>query len=339
MEIFINGSFEENAKTPGNSSVNGSDVVPKELIRLYTDYPFNIIMEIIGMMGFIFNLFVLLILLMFKNPRSKSVGNEFMITCQCIIDAAASFFIFLITILEKSWKENLKRGDLLDELICRIWIQKGPIWCSLVTSTYSVLALTVDRYLAVIHPIFYQNRYSKGVALPKILSLSFMISALIFTFSYLTFATGIQDDGRCYLFNVWPENIRRGMGFLILIFQFFFPMTAMTFCYLRMVVALHNRINPSSENLEDSKFKQQTTKLNDATIWSTHGDRTNESKDINDLVQPSVQRRNSQLVATGTIPSLSKVSSMSKVKLSLLKTSAFLSVSYFVCWSSNQVLR
>ena len=345
MESFINGSFEEYATNSSNSSRNATDVILKqlnsqELIRLYTDYPVNIILGIIGIMGFIFNLFVLFVLLMFKNPRSKSVGTEFMITCQCIIDAMASFFVFLTTVLERSWSENLKKGDLLDEFICRIWVQKCPIWCSLITSTYSVLALTLDRYLAVIHPIFYQNRYSKGFALPKILSLSFITSALIFTYTYLTFAAGIKDDGRCYLFNAWPENIQRGMGFLILIFQFFFPLTAMTFCYLRMVVAIHYRINPLSENVADSMSKQQTTKLNsnEVAIWSTHGDKTNESKDLYDMIQPSVQGRNSQLVAAGKISSLRKGSSMSKLKLSLLKTSAFLSASYFVCWSSNQVL-
>ena len=302
-------------------------------VGTYTYYPVNIIAEIIGIMGFIFNLFVLFVLLMFKNPRSKSAGNEFMITCQCIIDAMASFFVFLATVLERSWSENLKKGDLLDEFICRIWSYKCPVWSSLVASTYSVLALTVDRYLAVIHPIFYQARFSKSVALPKILSLSFIITVLMGTYIYLILASGIQDDGKCHHLSDWPENFRRSMGFLILVFHFFFPLTVIIFCYIRMVLALRHRINPIQEKVADNLPKQEITKLNsnEVAIWSTHGDKTNESKDFNDMNQLSIHGRNGRLIVAGAI------SPMRKIRLSLLKTSALLSASYLACWSGNQV--
>ena len=50
----------------------------------------------------------------------------------------------------------MDRNSAYDQFVCRVWLSRVPLWSMLVASTYSVLAVTVERYLAIIHPIVYK---------------------------------------------------------------------------------------------------------------------------------------------------------------------------------------
>ncbi|NJL80252.1 MAG: G-protein coupled receptor, partial [Richelia sp. SM2_1_7] len=54
---------------------------------------------------------------------------------------------------------------ILGDLYCKIWATKLFLWGFLVSSTYNLVALTVERYLAVVHPIWHKTSFSKNKAI------------------------------------------------------------------------------------------------------------------------------------------------------------------------------
>ena len=99
----------------------------------------------IGAVGLFGNLFVVIVILSLTNMRRK-VTNIFIIN-QSLIDLATS--VVLIVTAGTAWLGTwpLNANSLADQLLCRVWLATDLLWGLMMSSTYSVLALTVERYL------------------------------------------------------------------------------------------------------------------------------------------------------------------------------------------------
>ena len=53
---------------------------------------------------------------------------------------------------------RMSRGSIYDRFVCRIWVTRAPVWVFLITSTYAMLITALERYIAVIYPVFYSVR-------------------------------------------------------------------------------------------------------------------------------------------------------------------------------------
>ena len=42
-----------------------------------------------------------------------------------------------------------------DQLVCRTWLSRSFLWAFLIMSTYGILLIALERYIAVIYPIWY----------------------------------------------------------------------------------------------------------------------------------------------------------------------------------------
>jgi len=78
-----------------------------------------------------------------------------LIVNQSVIDMLASFFTLMTAVIEVD-ATGMSRDRVYDQFVCRIWLTRTPLWVFLVTSTYGILLTAVDRYVAVIHPIWYK---------------------------------------------------------------------------------------------------------------------------------------------------------------------------------------
>ena len=78
-----------------------------------------------------------------------------LIVNQSVTSMCASFFSLLLVVDMKL--TGLSHDSLYDQFVCRFWLTKKPIWCTMVTSTYGILLITLSRYIAVIYPIQYKK--------------------------------------------------------------------------------------------------------------------------------------------------------------------------------------
>jgi len=79
---------------------------------------------------------------------------------QSLIDASVATFLFLTTLLQDD-RQPRTPGNWADEALCRLWFTKMPLWGLLVSSTYNVVSLTVERFLAIVYPFWYRAWYSR----------------------------------------------------------------------------------------------------------------------------------------------------------------------------------
>ena len=80
-----------------------------------------------------------------------------LIVNQSITDMCASFFT-LLTAVVKVDGTRMSADSTWDQFLCRIWLTRGPLWYFLVTSTYGILVTALERYIAVVYPIWYKVR-------------------------------------------------------------------------------------------------------------------------------------------------------------------------------------
>ena len=73
---------------------------------------------------------------------------------QSIVDMCASFFMVLIAVVKVDGT-GLSPKSTYDQFVCHFWLTTQPIWHFVITSTYGILLTALDRYAAVLRPIWY----------------------------------------------------------------------------------------------------------------------------------------------------------------------------------------
>jgi len=53
---------------------------------------------------------------------------------------------------------RMSHDSSYDQFICRFWLSRAPLWNLLFASTYGILLMMLDRYIAVIYPVWYSTK-------------------------------------------------------------------------------------------------------------------------------------------------------------------------------------
>jgi len=50
------------------------------------------------------------------------------------------------------------RDSVWDQFVCRFWLSRSQLWSLLNASTYGIILTTIDRYVAVVYPVWYSTK-------------------------------------------------------------------------------------------------------------------------------------------------------------------------------------
>jgi len=75
---------------------------------------------------------------------------------QSVVDMCASFFIVVIAVVKVDGT-GMSPKSSLDQFVCHFWLTRQPMWFFVTASTYSILLTALERYAAVLHPIWYSS--------------------------------------------------------------------------------------------------------------------------------------------------------------------------------------
>jgi len=78
-----------------------------------------------------------------------------LIVNQSVVDLCASFFTLMTAAVEVDGT-HMSHDSAWDQFVCRVWLTRFPLWYCLETSTYGILTTALERYVAVIYPIWYK---------------------------------------------------------------------------------------------------------------------------------------------------------------------------------------
>ncbi|KAK2142138.1 hypothetical protein LSH36_993g00020 [Paralvinella palmiformis] len=223
-----------NLSTPYSTEhVTDSDAVPP-----ITDQLMCIIKFAIGGLGLTGNLFVIVVIVSAPTMR-KQLTNAYIIN-QSVIDGLISLLLILTTVFDD---DGRRYHTLADRLFCRIWLTKPWLWGLFVSSSYNLLALTLERYLAVVHPIWHKTRMTSNKVVAAIAFVWMFGPA--YNLAYMVPTAGITVSGRCVLYAIWPNSLsQRAVGVLTIFIQFIGPLLLLVFFYARMVIVLRKRVAP-----------------------------------------------------------------------------------------------
>jgi 7 transmembrane receptor (rhodopsin family) len=68
----------------------------------------------------------------------------------------ADLTISLLILAPMQIGQNLSHDSIWDQFFCRFWSSGYFIYVALLASTYNILALTAERYVAVLYPVLHK---------------------------------------------------------------------------------------------------------------------------------------------------------------------------------------
>jgi len=281
-----------------NSTTNSTESqVPRQNEVAQPLSTVDIIIFTICFFGFVSNIFVIAIIAIYV-PMHKQSTNVFIVN-QSIIDASVAVFLFLTTKFNiASWE--LMAGNLADEVLCKLWYSQVLLWSMMTSTAHGVVAVTFDRFLAVVYPIWYKTKYSGSKIMVGItITLTWTI-APIFNLAFTIPTTGVSSH-KCNTISFWPnDTIQVAVGVLNNAIQYLLPLCLIVYGYSKMAFVLHRR----------AKIAQKPA----------GGGSRNDNKD-----------------GAGKATNHKENGSMSRAKSNVLKTMALVAFFFVFCWTPNQI--
>ena len=196
----------------------------------------RVAMMVIGSLGLIGNGFVVFVIFSFTKMRRK-VPNLFIIN-----QSAIDFVVGIVLIGDAATKYvsgyTVELTGTLGDFYCKIWISRLLQWSMLVSSTYNLVAITIERYMMVVFPIKYKTAFTRKRATVAIVVV--WLTGLCFNLTHLS--THVVRDGICYYFSSYTSAAwQTTYGIATITFQFFIPMSIHIALYGHMVVVLKKR--------------------------------------------------------------------------------------------------
>ncbi|XP_067130058.1 G-protein coupled receptor moody-like [Centruroides vittatus] len=239
-----------------NSSSNAT--IPKICnlsVMLYATAVFTIIITIIGIIG---NL--LTIIALYKHPRVRKHTTSAFIMSLSIAD-----FLFCSINLPFSASRFIHHTWIHGDSLCIVFPFLRYVNVGL--SLLSIAAITVNRYVFIVHPSWYDRIYQKKYIFSMVLSLwvfsiSLMLPTLFGKWGRFGFDEKIMN---CSILEVKGKSPKT----FLFIFGFLLPCIVIVFCYIRIfwvIVRSKTRVRKHSTSDSNEQVKKDPKKQQDWKI-------------------------------------------------------------------------
>ncbi len=207
---------------------------------------------IIGIVGMLGNLFVITVIVNAPMLR-KRLTNMFILNQSCL-----DFIVCVFLISTARIDNKVPYSGVAGDIYCKFWQTKLFLWAFMLSSTYNLLALSIERFLEVVYPIWHKIYSSKTKVLLVI------AGTWIFGVTYQIIAfipTSYVKDSKCRLYARWPSILaRRVYGVSVVTMRYFIPLVVLSITYGCIAMSLHkrvkqNQIQPHATNTEGNKWK------------------------------------------------------------------------------------
>lgn len=202
---------------------------------------------VIGLLGIVGNGLSCLVILSHK-PLRRRLANYFLIN-QCFMDLIISLLMLVNTAANL---DSLQFANLAGLLSCYLWKSRLFVVGLLVSSTLSIVAVSVERYVEVVHPIRHRLVISQRIVY-IILVMTWVVGVLFKMSTLLPFAR--FSNGVCSLGNFPSTAVSTFIVVYNSIGEFFGPICVISFCYVKMWAALQSKsiVGPMPSSNQPSK--------------------------------------------------------------------------------------
>ena len=252
----------------------------------------------ITFLGILGNSFVMFVIVTSK-PMRKNITNIFIFN-QSFIDALASLMLLVSSGIDYGIIFN---PSMRERWPCKLFYTRLQFWSLAIASSYNLLFLNVDRYVAIVHPLSHRAGYGRKklaamLLFPWLFGIVFSCVTIIPSSDAVTVTddNGKVDWPECKLYALWingPAQI--ALGVTLLLCQCVIPFSVIIYCHSRITFVLRRRA------------------------------RSNQSSGVqNDKHQP-----NEIMVLTQN----TALAQMSKAERNSVKTAFIISIAFIICWA------
>ena len=199
---------------------------------------------IVGTLGILGNGIVCVVIA--RVPAMRTLTNAIIFN-QAVIDFLASVFM----ILRRHARPPLNPNEVLAFIQCFLW--EAPIfpWTFFVASTFNLVLLTLERYVAIMYPFKYLTYFGKT-------QMTFMLVCV------WVLATGYEfhqviyrelKNGSCER-SILSEAAYLADGITTFLFQYLIPLIFMTLCYIHIAVYLKKKassVQPGQSTIQQGE--------------------------------------------------------------------------------------
>ena len=229
---------------------SSSDVISDE-----THYPIYIACAV-GVVGVIANGFVLLVLCKYSNIKWRP--SSILVIHQTTTDTLCSILILLTNGMFITMNGKLTE-DIFGTILCRLIVNETLFWISFGASSFSLVSITLERYMIVVHPIFHRNHFgNKFVAALIIADWALAVFSL-----FPMLMVSVVNDGWCI--HPWPSKaLKLSYGYTYFFGTFLIPVILLVYGYGKMIQVLTNKNkavhSETSKSHKISKSQINTTR-------------------------------------------------------------------------------
>ena len=195
---------------------------------------------VVGFAGILGNTIVCIVLNKMTTEKVK-----FLIRSQAIIDLITSVFFVAYAFGRDLYPILIPESIFTAYLYCLLWKWATVKFWMFSISTYNLVAISIERYISIIHPLWYLSNFTKHKTILLACCAWFLgpIFQIIYSVSQIFYISG-----RCN----WKEYQPHGriiMGIWLFIWDFLMPCMIMTYCSIRICLVV------ISQNKHDNNLK------------------------------------------------------------------------------------
>ena len=174
-----------------------------------------------------------------KNGRMFSPGICLLLKHQALLDSAASAMGTILLLEPPFWKTGRYGFDVV---VCHVWHSQAVYWSTIYLSVWNLVAIAVERYIAVCHPFTHKQFQETPV---RVILASMYVVNIVFMFpSYIQVRF---EDGLCISEYLIPGKLVKDFYYAYSIVSLFglylLPAIAFVVLYGRIVASLRRRKN------------------------------------------------------------------------------------------------
>ncbi|XP_022087616.1 substance-K receptor-like [Acanthaster planci] len=219
------------------ASYNTSDAMPEQdpgVNDAVNNALLDAINTIIACLAVLGNSMVISVMLL--RPRVFSSFTNRLLLHQSVIDAVAGLLFLLFTVVREFPVVVSREGNEYDQLVCRVVHSAFLLWSVNVTSTYNLVIISLERFMATCYPVRHRNTWSRA-KLKFALAASWLIGFLYGSHLLFIFE---PRQGEC-------QPVAMGVGLQVLFgavvvgIEYLIPMSIMVYTYSRILTSLSMR--------------------------------------------------------------------------------------------------
>ena len=192
-----------------------------------------LIIEIIGILA---NAFVIIILGTSVKIRRKLVNT--LIIHQSFVEFLASVALVGTAHLSAGDQHGLE--GVHADIYCFFIMGKWPLWFMMLTSSFSLMFINIERYISIVYPIFHHTKVTRR----KVIMLLPIVWVLGLLEECLVASSFVSVDGACGVgstsYHTKANSITLGYSFISL--HFFVPVFLVMILYGHMIICLRRNV-------------------------------------------------------------------------------------------------